>query len=225
MVQKLPSLQSEWIVSQWLPWVSCWWGQLVFFQGLLLLIKTHRDESENQSIGQCSSRIKCQSNRDFKIPPGNARAFDCRSFQRVGNLNLAWVGWSSPSGWIHVFYLLIWRCLKVNSSLSQEDGSEGKVYKRVISADLVSCKKIGHQIWHLSRVFERMPEEFMGGGGCWSFWIDRHLTDKKTIWTEARAKPKSASWYVYMMTPCTNLNFVSSFNAISAYGLVFRWNL
>ena len=175
MVQKLPSLQSEWIVSQWLPWVSCWWGQLVFFQGLLLLIKTHRDESENQSIGQCSSRIKCQSNRDFKIPPGNARAFDCRSFQRVGNLNLAWVGWSSPSGWIHVFYLLIWRCLKVNSSLSQEDGSEGKVYKRVISADLVSCKKIGHQIWHLSRVFghnsgpgdgnlNECPRSFRGGG-------------------------------------------------------------
>ena len=40
----------------------------------------------------------------------------------------------------------------------------------------------------------------LGGGGCWSFWIDWRLTDKKTIWTEARAKPKSASWYVYMMT-------------------------
>ena len=49
------------------------------------------------------------------------------------------------------------------------NGSEEKVYERVISADLVSCKKIGHQIWHLSRVFERMPEEFTGGGrggGC-----------------------------------------------------------
>ena len=43
------------------------------------------------------------------------------------------------------------------------NGSEEKVYKRVIFADLVSCKKIGHQIWHLSRVFERMPEEFKGG--------------------------------------------------------------
>ena len=180
MVRKLPSLQSERIVSQWLPCVLCWWGQLVFFQGLSLLTKTHRDESENQSIGQCSSRIKCQSNRDFKIPPGNARAFDCRSFQRVGNLNLAWVGWSSPSGWIHVFYLLIWSCLKVNSSLSHEDGSEGKVYKRVISADLVSCKKIGHQIWHLSRVFERMPEEFKGGGDVEAFeLIDTWPTRKR----------------------------------------------
>ena len=68
-----------------------------------------------------------------------------------------------------MFYLLIWSCLKVNSSLSQEDGSEGKVYKRVISADLVSCKKIGHQIWHLSRVFERMPEEFKGDGDVEAF--------------------------------------------------------
>ena len=56
MVQKLPSLQSERIVSQWLPCVLCWWGQLVFFQGLSLLTKTHRDESENQSIRQCLSQ-------------------------------------------------------------------------------------------------------------------------------------------------------------------------
>ena len=26
------------------------------------------------------------------------------------------------------------------------------------------AKRIGHQIWHLSRVFERMPEEFKEGG-------------------------------------------------------------
>ena len=65
---------------------------------------------------------------------------------------------------------------KVKSSLSQEDGSEGKVYMRVTYADLVSCKEIYHQIRHLSRVFghnfglgrrefefERMPEEFSGG--------------------------------------------------------------
>ena len=56
MVQKLPSLQSERIVSQWIPCVLCWWGQLVFFQGLSLLTKTYRDESENQSIRQCLSQ-------------------------------------------------------------------------------------------------------------------------------------------------------------------------
>ena len=56
------------------------------------------------------------------------------------------------------------------------NGSEEKVYKKVISADLVSCKKIGHQIWHLSRVFghnsgpgdgnlNECPRSFRGGGG------------------------------------------------------------
>ena len=67
------------------------------------------------------------------LPPHvNTRAFDCRSFQKVGNLNLVWVRWaiypdlSSPSSAIHVFYLLTWSCLKVKSLLSQADGSEEK---------------------------------------------------------------------------------------------------
>ena len=80
VVRRLPSLQSERIVPQWLPCVLRWWGQLAFFQGPSLLTKTHRDESENQSIGQYSPRIKRQSNRDLKIPPGNAWAFEFRSF-------------------------------------------------------------------------------------------------------------------------------------------------
>ena len=82
-----------------------------------------------------------------------------------------------------MFYLLIWSCSKVKSSIPLEDGSEGKVYKRVISTDLVFCKKICHQIRHLSRAFEhnfgpgrrefeRMPGEFSGrgeGGGVEAF--------------------------------------------------------
>ena len=98
MVQKLPSLQSERIVSQWIPCVLCWWGQLVFFQGLSLLTKTHRDESENQSIRQCLSQDNAPIKPRLQQQPPplhvNTRAFDCRSFQKVGNLNLVWVGWT-----------------------------------------------------------------------------------------------------------------------------------
>ena len=53
-----------------------------------------------------------------------------------------------------MFYLSIWSCLKVKSLLSQEDGSEEKVYKKVLVADLAFYKQIDLQIKHLSRVFE-----------------------------------------------------------------------
>ena len=53
-----------------------------------------------------------------------------------------------------MFYLSIWSCLKVKSLLSQADGSEEKVYKKVLAADLAFYKQINHQIKHLSRVFE-----------------------------------------------------------------------
>ena len=53
-----------------------------------------------------------------------------------------------------MFYLSIWSCLKVKSLLSQEDGSEEKVYKKVLVADLAFYKQINHQIKLLSRVFE-----------------------------------------------------------------------
>ena len=198
--------------------------------------------------GERVNQIEASTTPPPLLPHVNTRAFDCHSFQRVGNLNLAWVGWaiypdlSSPSSGIHVFYLSIWSCLKVKSLLSQADGSEEKVYKKVLAADLAFYKQINHQIKHLSRVFEhnfgpekrefewaslkkfKCPGSFRGRG-CWSFWIDRRLTDKKTIWTKARAKPQLASWYVYMMTPCSKLNIVSSFNAIYTIGLVFRYNL
>ena len=36
---------------------------------------------------------------------------------------------SSLSSGINVFYLLVWRCLKVKSSVSRTDGSEEKVYR------------------------------------------------------------------------------------------------
>ena len=46
-----------------------------------------------------------------------------------------------------------------------------------------------------------------GGGDVEAFELIDALTDKKTIWTEARAKPKVASWCVYMMAP---LNWILS---------------
>ena len=55
---------------------------------------------------------------------------------------------------LSVFYLSIWSCLKVKSLLSQADGSEEKVYKKVLAADLAFYKQINHQIKHLGRVFE-----------------------------------------------------------------------
>ena len=45
-------------------------------------------------------RIKRQSNQGFTFPPGNTRAFDCRSFRGVRNLNLVWVGWAIWTGLI-----------------------------------------------------------------------------------------------------------------------------
>ena len=69
-----------------------------------------------------------------------------------------------------MFYLLTWSCSKVKSSITLEDGSEGKVYKRVTSTDLVFCKKICHLIRHLSNNFgpgrnlNECPGSFRGGG-------------------------------------------------------------
>ena len=45
-------------------------------------------------------RIKRQSNQGFTFPPGNTRAFDCRSFRGVRNLNLVWVWWAIWTGLI-----------------------------------------------------------------------------------------------------------------------------
>ena len=90
MVQKLPSLQSERIVSQWLPCVLCWWGQLVFFQGLSLLTKTHRDESENQSIRKClfqdNASIKSRLQQPPSPPPRQHSGIWLSFFQKGGEL-------------------------------------------------------------------------------------------------------------------------------------------
>ena len=74
---------------------------------------------------------------------------------------------SSSSSGIHVFYLLIRSCLKVKSSLSRADTSQGKVSKKVTVADLAFYKQIDHQIRLLGRAFEHnfLPgrREFEGG--------------------------------------------------------------
>ena len=45
-------------------------------------------------------RIKRQSSQGFTFPPGSTRAFDCRSFRGVRNLNLVWVWWAIWTGLI-----------------------------------------------------------------------------------------------------------------------------
>ena len=102
MVQKLPSLQSERIVSQWLPCVLCWWGQLVFFQGLSLLTKTHRDESENQSIRQCLSQdnapIKPRLQQQPPPPPCQHSGIWLSFFPKGGELEPCLGGVGNLSG-------------------------------------------------------------------------------------------------------------------------------
>ena len=109
------------------------------------------------------------------------------SFQRVGNLNLAWVGWAispdlpSPSSGIHVFYLLVWSCLKVEFTFAKRwlrrKGLQ-ESYSRWSYFFQKNCVWTqfwprGTGIWRRQSLKVQMPGEFRaGGGGCWSFWID-----------------------------------------------------
>ena len=172
VVQKLPSIQTERIVPQWLPFVLCWWSQLAFFQRPSLLAKTHQDESENHSMRQCLSQNKAPIKSRLQHSPQATHGYL--------TVVLSWGTWtlygwgglfepdlSSSSSGIHLFYLLIWSCLKVKSSLSRADTSQGKVSKKVTVADLAFYKQIDHQIrhlvGHLNTTFSPGRREFEGG--------------------------------------------------------------
>ena len=161
VVQKLPSIQTERIVPQWLPLVLCWWSQLAFFQRPSLLAKTHQDESENHSMRQSLSQNKAPIKSRLQHSP-QATHGHLTVVLSGGWGTWTLYGWgglfepdlSSSSSGIHVFYLLIWSCLKVKSSLSRADPSQEKVSKKVTVADLAFYKQIDHQIRHLGRAFE-----------------------------------------------------------------------
>ena len=73
------------------------------------------------------------STRRFNTPPPlpcNPRVFHRHPCLGVRTLKLEM---SSLSGGMQVFYLKIWRCFKVMSSLSPANGSEEKVYKVQVS--------------------------------------------------------------------------------------------
>ena len=69
----------------------------------------------------CADKFKASSS-----PPGTSWALDCHSY--LGKWKFEQEV-SSLSNGIQVSYFLTWRYLKVKSSLSQANGSEGEVYK------------------------------------------------------------------------------------------------
>ena len=74
----------------------------------------------------------------FNIPPPrvtHGHLTVLRAARGVGNLNLAYVGWGISSGTVQVFPGK-YECLKLISPLSQADGSEEKVFKKVTVAEL-----------------------------------------------------------------------------------------
>ena len=105
-------------------------------------------------------RIKRQSNQGFTFPQATHGHLTVVLSGGWGTWTLYGCGGlfepdlSSSFSGIHVFYLLIWSCLKVKSSLSRADPSQEKVSKKVTVADLAFYKQIDHQIRHLGRAFE-----------------------------------------------------------------------
>ena len=139
-----------------------------------LLAKTHQDESENHSMRQCLSQNKAPIKSRLQHSP-QATHGHLTVVLSGGWGTWTLYGWgglfepdlSSSSSGIHVFYLLIWSCLKVKSSLSRADTSQGKVSKKVTVADLAFYKQIDHQIrhlvGHLNTIFSPGRREFEGG--------------------------------------------------------------
>ena len=72
----------------------------VSFRGHRYSLKRTKMKVKTKAWDNVYPRIKRQSIKASTFPPGNARAFDCRSFRGVRNLNLVLVGWAIWTGLI-----------------------------------------------------------------------------------------------------------------------------